>query len=182
MSVLVFTFSLLISSGAYSTGSTTSHTVDRPDIQPVPVVLQQQEAAVFAKRDGTIVRQGPGPRDPIVAEVDRGVTLRVISEDRMRYQVRTPGGQTGYVARLNVTDVAPQVGGSGGMFAVRDDLGAGQRSNVTAIRGLSPTSEELGGEIPQETIDAYKAVKQMSSTISREELDAFARQGGVDPL
>lgn len=148
----------------------------------IPYILQQQQVTVYVRRDGTAVRSGTGPRDPVVAELDRGAPLRVINEDRMRYEVRTPGGETGFIARLNVTDVAPATGGTGGMFSVRDDLGAGQRSNVTAIRGLSPTSEELGGEVPEETIEAYKKVKDLSARLTREQLDAFAAEGGIDPL
>ncbi|MCC5875673.1 MAG: hypothetical protein JJU11_05580 [Candidatus Sumerlaeia bacterium] len=182
----MFSSILLVCSLLLSSHGTEPQEGTEPNLEArfsIPVILQQQQVTVYTRRDGTVVRAGTGPRDAVVAELDRGAPLRVINEDRMRYEVRTPNGKTGFIARLNVTDVAPATGGTGGMFSVRDDLGAGQRSNVTAIRGLSPTSEELGGkEVPTETIESYKKVKDLSARITRDQLDAFAAEGGIDPL
>lgn len=182
MSPLLLVLSLLFSPAPGSPPSSAPlHDAERA---APAVVLMQQGATVYAKRDGVPVRSGTGRNDPVVEEVAIGAPLAVLEVEGLRLRVRTGAGNEGFIPKLNVTDVAPAGASSGGMFSVRDDLGTGQRSNVTAIRGLTPAAEKFADEqdIPGEVVRSFGALQEMSASLTREDLERFAAEGGVDPL
>lgn len=179
MSPLLLVLSLLLSPPAGGVEATTGGESPPGGV----VVLVQQGAVVYAKRDGVPMRSGTGRNDPVVEEVGIGAPLEVLEVDGLRLRVRSATGREGYLPKLNVTDVAPARQDTRGMFRVRDDLGTGQRSNVTAIRGLTPTAEQYAEkeEIPEEVVRSFDALQDLSAAVTREELERFADEGGVVP-
>ncbi len=106
----------------------------------------QSNEIVYTRRDGSVVRRGEDRTSPAVAELDAGVRLEVLARETGRLRVRTADGREGYISPLHVTSDAPRPERQRRGIVLSDDLGPGERADVTAIRGLSPVSEEYAAE------------------------------------
>lgn len=147
------------------------------------VVANQSEGTVYARRDGSAVRAGAARTSATIGEYNAGTPFAVLAREPGRLQVRTPDGSVGYISPLNVTDEAPrQQRSSRGIF-VSDDLGPGERADVTAIRGLSPVSEQYATDaaIPDEVVAQVRAMEQRGEGITDAEVDRFMDEGGIIP-
>lgn len=139
---------------------------------------------VYVKRDNVALRSAPERTASDVKTLSAGEELVVLGTEGIQLQVRTSDGKVGYIAKLNVTDVQPRTQRERGRVLVSDDLGPGERSNISSIRGLSPDAERMAteGRVSEEALRDVQKMEQISESISESELERFKSEGGVNPL
>lgn len=149
-----------------TTGTTTTSTATKP-------------AASGATRDpGTLTRAEPLRAKPFadaaeVATLAAGTAVNIDARDGGWYQVSS-GGKTGWVRMLSVrrsTAAGTSVEGLASVASGR--AGTGSVVSTTGIRGLD--SQALAAA----TFNEERIAKAESFRTSRQDADAFARQGGL---
>ncbi len=144
-------------------------------------VLAQAGQTVYTRRDGVTIRRGEDRTAPTLVELDAGAALEVLARETGWLQVRTPAGDTGYVSPLHVTTDRPEPQRQRRGIVLADDLGPGERADVTAIRGLSPVSEEYAADaaIPSEIVRQVEQMEERGEAVTQSRIDQFLREGGI---
>lgn len=137
---------------------------------------------LWVKRSGAELKAGPRSRDEVIAELNKGDQLEVLSKRGTKYQVRTADGKEGYLSRLQITDKKPKSSLGGVTLVTTDDVGPEERSNVRAIRGLTPAAEEYAetADVPPEAVESVIKMEKVSESISDKEVKNFLKEGGVE--
>lgn len=185
MLMLAATAALITLGGGVALAGGTPAPAPAPATATAPrAVFMQAGATVYAKRDGTEVRQGTGRTDPVVESLKQGAPMSIIRVDGTRFHVKLASGRSGYVARLNVSEAKPRTDTDDGLFSIKDDQAAANRTNVSSIRGLQPLSKDMAdkGEVTPEAVTALDQMKQTSFAITAQEVDEFAAEKGIKPL
>ncbi len=136
---------------------------------------------VYAKRANVTLKEETSPSAADVAEVDQGTALTVLETSGPRLRVRTPDGKEGWVVKLQVTDAAPATARRRSLLV--DDLGPGERQDLSAVRGLSPTAEEYAAatQAPGQAIADARRMEQITEALTPADVDAFLAAGGIEP-
>lgn len=136
---------------------------------------------VYAKRANVTLKEGTSPSAADVAEVNQGTALTVLETSGPRLRVRTPDGTEGWVVKLQVTDAAPATGRRRSLLV--DDLGPGERQDLSAVRGLSPTAEEYAAatQAPGQAIADARRMEQITESVTPGQVDTFLAEGGIKP-
>lgn len=170
---------------AYRPPGITSQLAPLPTPTPRPVATQRPAGVrvVYVMRADAVLKQSEDRLSPVVAKLKQGDALQVVQEAPGRLKVKTSSGQTGFISTLNVSDVPPASERQRPNIVLGGDIGAGERSSTTTIRGLSPVSEKVAerDKLPEAAVKDARKMEEISSSISNAELDSFLKEGGVSP-
>ncbi|MCB2156425.1 SH3 domain-containing protein [bacterium] len=147
---------------------------------PGPVAADE---IVYAKTYETELREGTGLAGPVVVTVEQGTALTVLKKTRMRYLVRTPSGEKGWVSKLKISEDPPDADrGFGGL--IRGTDGPEEMRTAASGRGLSENAENLaggnGGLVDMAVINAVQQMEERAADITETEVDEFLREGGIN--
>ncbi len=144
---------------------------------------------VYAKLSKTSILSEPKSSASLITYVKKGEPLAVIRTEGRYYQVRTGKGKTGFVLRIDVTNIASGPENSGGgendLDKLVDTIGSGNRTvSMTearashSIRGMR--KKDTGETVRLTESQAEGAVRGMERfSVDDAELEKFQKEGKV---
>ena len=134
---------------------------------------------LYVSRDGTILRTEPNATSTVVATMDAGQPLEVISRGARFVQVKTSHGQKGWIYVYSTTSEAPsqEAKDEFAILARGRDVRASEAETGSAIRGLEPVAEQnaVQNKINPEIIEQFKSLD--AYVVKEEDLKAFMKEG-----
>ena len=138
-------------------------------------------ATVYVKKIKTKITEAPSPRSKIIAVINPGVPLEIISRKGKFYYVKLPNNKKGWIFKFKVkTKKSTGKDGDDELFALlvgERKTKADEASTGGSIRGLSRISERDAKSrgIKSEHIQSVKNMENLQ--ISLEELESFQQEG-----
>ncbi|MEO8376332.1 MAG: SH3 domain-containing protein [Candidatus Sumerlaeota bacterium] len=151
---------------------------------PKPTAAAPAAAAsiMYIKSADTVVRQATTLSSPAVAKLQPGDQVTVSERGTLQWKVRTTSGVTGYVSKLNLSDVPPAAksGGRGLPIEIASS-GPSDRDNINVQRGLSAETKGAAKQsnLPEEAIEDATTMEQTAAKFSNADLDLFLKEGQV---
>lgn len=138
-------------------------------------------ATLYAKKDDVNVTAEKSPTSAVVATLNLGDAVTVISEEGRLLKVKTSSGKTGWVFKFRLTEEKPSTGGGSGLSGLtgRKTIAARESRAGGSIRGLKESTEQYAQskQIKQEHRDAVDRMEAFS--IGPEELRQFKKAGNL---
>ncbi|MEI6807373.1 MAG: SH3 domain-containing protein [bacterium] len=127
------------------------------------------------------VRDGKAPGSAVVAELNQGTKLTVLTEEGVRYSVQLEDGRKGYISKLAVSADKPSSGGGLGGLALTDDRDINERRSAASGRGLSEAAKTMakGTADPKVIIAWVEAMEKLGAKISAADVKQFRKEGGL---
>ncbi len=138
-------------------------------------------ATVYVKKIKTKITEAPSPRSKIIAVINPGIPLEIISRKGKFYYVKLSNGKKGWVFKFKVTAKKPtKEDQDEDLFALlvgERKIKADEASTGGSIRGLSRISERDAKSrgIKPEHIQAVKNMENFK--VDSKELEAFQMKG-----
>ena len=138
-------------------------------------------ATLFAKQDGVKVTAEKSPTSALIATLNLGDEVTVLSEAGRLTKVKTAKGKTGWVFKFRLTPEKPSSGGGLGLSGLmgRKTIAARESRAGGSIRGLKESTEQYAKskQISQEHQDAVDHMEAFSLT--PDELIEFKKAGNL---
>ena len=135
----------------------------------------------IAKQDGVKVTAEKSPTSAVLATLNLGDAVTVLSEEGRLAQVKTTKGKTGWVFKFRLTTKKPSTGGGLGLSGLkgRKTIAARESRAGGSIRGLKESTEQYAKtkHIKQEHRDAVDRMEEL--LISPNELVEFKKAGNL---
>ena len=177
-------FSLLVATGvvAFESLPALVEAVGSDQSRQIEMYRGADPDVLWVKRSGAELKAGPKSTDEVIAELNEGDRLEVLNKRGSKYQVRTADGKEGYLSRLQITEEEPKSSKGKITLVTTDDMAPEERSNIRAIRGLTPAAEEYAEstDVPAEAVESAIKMEKMSESISESDVKTFLKEGGVE--
>jgi uncharacterized protein YgiM (DUF1202 family) len=136
-------------------------------------------APTMYARMRTEVRQSRSFGAEVVTRLKQGDAVRVVEKSERHYRVSV-GGREGWIYYNKLTSEKPEdIAALLGSAPSTAGMDLSEMEAGGALRGLSPAAEQyaLAEKIPDWAVQAVERMHEMKAT--PDELDAFARSGGL---
>ena len=138
-------------------------------------------ASLFAKKDGVKITAEKSPTSALIATLNLGDEVTVLTEAGRLVKVKTAKGKTGWVFKFRLTTEKPSSGGGSSLSGLlgRKTLAARESRAGGSIRGLKESTEQYAESkhISQEHRDAVDRMEAFS--LSPDEFTEFKKKGNL---
>jgi hypothetical protein len=143
----------------------------------------QPGSVAYVKVADAPLREGDRLGGPTLATLALGTPVQVLEMDRLRARVRTQAGLVGWITLRQIQEKPPAAGSSGLGAWVREDRSADELGTAASGRGLSEAAIELArtNNISPAVVDSLRRQEDLAASISARDIDAFMREGGLNP-
>ena len=134
---------------------------------------------VRLRKDGVIVRGGPGSYYLMKATADKGSVYPVLERAGRWIRIRLSGEESGWIPE---NAVEPEKGGFDLRSSLSEAVGGKEASSTTPTAAAKGFNKDVEKKVAEQRDLDYSAVNAMESyTISSEEMEAFLEEGGLRP-
>lgn len=147
-------------------------------VMAVPALAE----TMYAKKNTVKVTVEKSPLSKVVATLNRGDSVHVLSKRGKHYKVKVRSGKVGWVFKFKLSTHKPATGGGRGSLSAltgESSVAAREARSGGSIRGLKETSKAYAEHKQIDPAHGESVDRMTGYTVSDEELMKFQQQGAV---